>query len=205
MIINQSRTPLAEQITFDNSTNGFQALDVQAAIEEAREGGIKTFPVELHFVSGTGGNTTMGNGTFFRTKPSTFASGSFAGYTSCFPLLVPFNCKLKSLVLTFTIANFDFNATAGQVSFNLEFQRIINNGSSVWSNYQVSWGNFSGSQVPFGFNTFTLDSSNWTITSGQEELEAGDLIGWRFTKSNAPERNINNFQNILLTLNFEEA
>lgn len=191
---------------FDNASNDFVANTVQEAIEEAREGGIKTFPVELHFVSGTGGNITMNNSTFFRIKPGTFDSGSFAGYTSCFPLLVPFNCRLKDLVLTFTIANFDWvpASNAGPVSFDLEFRSIIHNGSSVYSIYRVSWGNYSGSQIPFAFNTFSLGSSNLTLISGTEVLNSGDLIGWRFVKSTAPARNINNFQNILLTLNFEE-
>ena len=193
--------PVADEIHFDHPD--FQSDNVKDAILEAK--GIATFPVELHFVSGTGGNTTMNNSSFFRIKPGTFPSGSFAGYTSCFPLLVPFLCRLKSLVITFTIANFDWTASAGPVSFDLEFQKILHNGSSVYSVYRVSWGNYSGSQISYGFNTFSLDSSNFTLISGVDNLQPGDLIGWRFVKSSAPARNINNFQNILLTLNFEEV
>jgi hypothetical protein len=167
--------------------------------------GIQTFPHFLHFHNGSGGNVTMNNGSFFRVPPSTFASGSFAGYNACFPLQAPFPSRLVSIELTFTIANFDFNATAGTVRFDLEFRRIIHNGSSVYSVYTVEWGNFSGSQISYDLNKFSLDASNFSLISGTEELTQGDLIGFRFVKSSSGVRRINNFQNILMVLNFEEA
>jgi len=167
--------------------------------------GIKTFPHFLHFHNGTGGNVTMNNGSFFRVPPSTFASGSFSGYNACFPLQVPFPCKLKTIELTFTIANFDWSASAGTIKFELEFRKIIHNGSSVHSTYNVEWGNFSGSQVSYDLNKFSLDNNNFALSSGVENLTEGDLIGFRFVKSPSGVRRINSFQNILMALNFEEV
>lgn len=169
------------------------------------EEGIKTFAVPLHFVRGSGGNLTMNNGSFFRTTPGTFNSGSFAGYNDCFPLAVPVNSQLKSIVLTCTNASYDFNANSGPINFLLEFRDIFHNGSSVYSTYLVQFGNFSGSQIGYGFNTFVLDDSNFTLQTGSPTIQAGDLIGFRFVKSSTGVRDINNFQNILLTLNFEEV
>ena len=36
MLTKHGSTPVARQVPFDNSTNGFTAIDVQAAIEEAK-------------------------------------------------------------------------------------------------------------------------------------------------------------------------
>lgn len=194
--------PVASEIPFDNTDTDFESDNVRDAIIEAK--GIRTYPVELHYVNGTGGSTTMGNGSFFRTKPGTFPSGSYSGYNACFPLLVNFKSKLVSLRLVFTIANFDWTATSGPVSFDIEFRSMTHDGSVVHSMYRISWGNYSGSQVPYAFNTFDLDSSNITLLSGPDNIDADNLIGFRFVKSTAPARNINNFSDILLTLSFEE-
>lgn len=49
-----SVTPVAESIPFDNSTNGFTADNVQAAIEEAKGGSTSIFSILTHFRNAAG-------------------------------------------------------------------------------------------------------------------------------------------------------
>lgn len=200
---------VAKSVPFESDALEWtEAENTQQAIEDCyiAAKGIKTFPYELHYVSGTGGGTTMNNSSFFRVRPGTFACGSYSGYAACFPLQVPFTCKLKSIVLTFASASFDWTAVAGPVNFELRFRTHTVNGSSEYSRILCSFGNYSGSQVPYGFNTFELTLGNgFSYISGSDEINYGEMLGVLFVKSSTGARNINNFLDIVMKLNFEEV
>jgi hypothetical protein len=140
-------TQVAESVPFDSDNVDWTSTDnVQQAIEDCYEAakGIRTFPFELHYVSGTGLNTTMSNGSIFRVRPGTFSSMSFSGYPAAFPLQTPFKCKLYSIVMTFRKADFDWNASGGQILWELETQSMVYNGSSVVNRILVRLGNAAG-------------------------------------------------------------
>lgn len=198
----------ADNIFFDNSTNDFNSDNIQEAIEEAK--GIRTFPFDLHFVSGTGLNTTMSNGSFFRVRPGTFASGSYSGYPAAFPLQLPFNCRLFSIVLTFRSAAFDWNATSGPILFEIETRDHQYNGSTVSNRILVRFGNFVNSST--GTDTFKYElffnnsgGEGFEYISGSPELGYGDMIGCRFVKAPSGVRRINSFTDIVMKLNYEEV
>jgi hypothetical protein len=200
-----SYIPVAKEVPFSNED--FQSKNVQDAIIEAK--GIKTFGYDLHFVSGTGLNTSMSNGTFFRVRPGTFSSGSFSGYPAAFPLQMPFKCKLFSIVLTFRRANFDFDSVSGPILFEIENRTHQYNGSSIVNRVLVRFGNFSGSQTgtdTFRFELFYNDTGGdgFEYISGTEELDYGELIGCRFVKAPSGDRRINSFVDIIMKLNYEE-
>lgn len=210
--------PVAESTPFEPLRNPdctgaesvLESTDVQCAIEECyhKAKGIKTFPFELHYVSGTGGGTTMNNNTFFRVRPGTFSSGSYGGYPSCFPLQMPFKCRLYSVVLTFALANFNYSATPGQVALQLTMRDHTQNGSSVHNQTLLKWGNYSGTQIPYGFNTVELFASTvgdgFQVTSGSDEYVYGQQIGVLFTLPGLT-REIQSFSDIVMKLNFEEV
>lgn len=201
-------TQVAVSIPFDNSTNGFTADNVQTAIEQAR--GIKTFSFNLHYVSGTGLNTAMNNGSFFRVNPGTFSSGSNSGYPACFPLQAPFNCKIYSIVLTFRSAAFDFNATLGPILFELETNTHTYNGKTVKNIALLQFGDFNNSST--GTSTFTYElfkttagTDGFSYVSGVEQITYGEMIGCRFVKPSSGDRRINSFRDIVMKINYEEA
>jgi hypothetical protein len=205
-------TPTAYSTPFDNSTNGFTATSTQAAIEEVWNEvvGLKTFSFDLHFVSGTGLNTSMSNGSFFRVRPGTFSSGSYSGYPSAFPLQMPYNCKLDSIILTFRKADFDFNATAGHILFEIETRDHYYNGSDVLNRTLVRFGNFSGSST--GTDTFRFElfynntgGQGFEYISGDSEIEYAKLIGCRFVKAPSGDRRINSWTDIVMKLNYIEV
>lgn len=202
-------TQVAASVPFESSELDWTDKDnVQEAIEDCyiAAKGIKTFPFELHYVSGTGGGTNMNNGSFFRVRPGTFSSGSYAGYPACFPLQIPFKCKLNSIVLTFASASYDWTNQTGPIRFELELRDHVQNGSSVQSRILVEFGSFTGSFTGYGFFRYELFLNNgFTYISGDDEIDYGQLIGVRFVKSTGGLRNINRFADIVMKLNFEEV
>lgn len=201
---------VARSVPFDNSTNDIVGDNVQSVLEELYfGGGIKTFAYDLHFVSGTGLNTNMSNGTFFRVRPSTASSGSFSGYPAAFPLQMPFACKLFSIVITFRSAAFDWNASFGPILFELESRDHAYNGSAINNRILVSFGNFNFSSTgtdTFRYELFFNDQGGegFSYISGDPELSFGQMIGYRFVKAPSGDRRINSFVDIVLKLNFEE-
>ena len=205
--------PIQEAIDTPFESSGLEwteASNVQDAIEECYTAakGIKTFPFELHYVSGTGLNTSMSNGNFFRVRPGTFLSGSYSGYPAAFPLQMPFNCKLYSIVLTFREASFDWNATGGSILFELEFRNHFYNGSDIKARLLVTIpGSFQFSSTGTDTFRYELFSNNFSvIDSGLPNLFGyGDMIGVRFVKAPSGDRRINSFRDIVMKLNFEEV
>jgi len=169
--------------------------------------GVNTFPFELHYVSGTGLNTTMSNGSFFRVRPGTFLSGSYSGYPAAFPLQMPYRCKLYSIVLTFREASFDWSAVPGPLLFELEFRSHYYNGSDVKTRVVVSFGNFSGSSTGHSTWRYELFENSWTYIDPvlPKEFEYAEMIGVRFVKAPSGARRINSWTDIVLKLNFEEV
>jgi len=210
---------VAETVPFDNDNLDWTTSDnVQEAIIDAYEAakGIRTFPLDLHYVSGTGLNTSMSNGTIFRVRPGTFNSMSFSGYPAAFPLQMPFNCRLYSIVMTFREASFDWNSSGGQILWELETQKMTYNQSSVANRILVRLGNygtgFGGSGNSTGTNTWTAElffnnsgGDGFEYISGDPELSYGDLIGCRFVKAPSGDRRVNSWRDIVLKLNFEEV
>jgi len=197
-------SPSSREVSFYEEN--FDAKNVHDAILQAR--GIKTFNHNLHYVSGSGLNTTMGNGSFFRVYPTTFSSGSYSGYPSAFPLKMPYDCKMLSIVLTFRKAAFDYNATEGQLLFELESRNHVYNGSSVYSRTLVRFGSFSGNSTGDSTHNYELFYNNtgedgFEFISGDEFFNYSDIIGFRFVKAPSGNRRINNFTDILLTIVYE--
>jgi len=192
-----------------NKKSPLLSEEVQSAIEECywKAKGIKTFPFELHFVSGTGLNTSMSNGSFFRVRPGTFSSGSFSGYPAAFPLQMPFRCKLYSIILTFRVAAFDFNATAGPILFELEFRVHFYNGSDVKTRILVSFGNFSGNSTGTDTWRYELFDDSFSVIDPllPNDFDYAEMIGVRFVKASSGDRRINSFTDIVMKLNFEEV
>jgi len=214
MIKNIDITQVAESLPFEASSEYSAILlsdNTRDAIEEAysKAKGIRTFPFELHYVSGTGLNTTMSNGAFFRVRPGTSASGSYSGYPSAFPLQSPFNCKLYSIVLTFRNMNFDWSATSGPICFEIETRNHYYNGSDVSSRVQVTFGNFSGSLT--GHDTwryelfYNTSGDGFYRISGDEFHNYGDMIGCRFVKASVGDRKVNSMVDVVMKLNYEEV
>jgi hypothetical protein len=181
--------------------------------------GLKMFPTyksilkkrviyyDLHYVKGTGLNESMSNGSFFRVTPGTFSSGSYSGYPSAFPLKLPFNCKLTNISLIFRLANFDWNATAGNIILGLEIRTHLYNGSSVHSEIIVPFGNFSGNNTGTDTHKYILTEDDFYYFSGVETINKDELIGVRFIKPDASvgDRRINSFVDIVMKLEFEEV
>lgn len=204
-------TQTAKETPFDSSdVNWTSADDTEEAIKDCyiAAKGIKTFPFELHYVSGTGLNTSMSNGAFFRVRPGTFASGSYSGYPSAFPLQMPFSCKLYSIVLTFREASFDWNATPGSILFELEFRRHYYNGSGVLCRLLVT--------IPGSFNLGSTGTNTWRYELFNTNFSVidpalpnnflyGEMVGVRFVKASSGDRRINSFKDIVMKLNFEEV
>jgi len=205
----------AKHLDFDKTTTIGQIINkdnVQEAIEQAYflAKGIRTFPFELHYVSGSGLNTNMSNGSFFRVRPGTFSSGSYSGYPAAFPLQTPFNCKLYSIVLTFRSAAFDWNANFGPILFEIETRDHVYNGSSILNRILVRFGNFRYSSTgtdTFRYELFYNDvgGEGWSYISGDPGIiDYGKLIGCRFVKAPSGDRRINRFVDIVMKLNYEE-
>lgn len=210
----KQKIQVAEETPFDNSNSEFNADNVQDAIEEAK--GIRTFPFELHYVSGTGLNTKMTNGSFFRVRPGTFSSGSYSGYPAAFPLQTPFRCKLYSIVLTFRKADFDWNASGGQILFEIETRNHYYNGSDIYNRILVRMGNYGTGYGGWGSSSgdgtweqelFFNDSGGdgFEYISGDDEIDFAVMIGCRFVKAPSGDRRINSFRDIVMKLNYEEV
>lgn len=210
----KQKIQVAEETPFDNSNSEFNADNVQDAIEEAK--GIRTFPFELHYVSGTGLNTKMTNGSFFRVRPGTFSSGSYSGYPASFPLQTPFRCKLYSIVLTFRKADFDWNASGGQILFEIETRNHYYNGSDIYNRILVRMGNYGTGYGGWGSSSgdgtweqelFFNDSGGdgFEYISGDDEIGFAVMIGCRFVKAPSGDRRINSFRDIVMKLNYEEV
>ena len=162
----------------------------------------------MHYVSGTGLNTSMGNGSFFRVRPGVFSSGSYSGYPSAFPLQIPFNCKLRSIVLTFRQASFDYNVTSGQILFEIETRSHVYNGSSIHNRVLVRFGDFSGNSTGHSTHTYELFYNNvggdgFEYISGDGEIDCGTMIGCRFVKAPSGDRRINSWTDIIMKLNYD--
>lgn len=87
-----TRTQLAQQTPFDNTSNGFVSTQVQAAIEEAKlTGGTQRFSI-----------TFINNGTLTNNQR--------VGYSEAFPttpVIVPKNAVLKEITFANSAANSD--------------------------------------------------------------------------------------------------
>jgi len=190
----------------------FTSDNVQDAIYESyvKSKGIRTFPFELHYVSGTGLNTNMSNGSFFRVRPGTFSSGSYSGYPAAFPLQIPFDCKLFSIVLTFRQASFDWNANFGPILFEIETRDHYYNGSDIHNRILVRFGNWNFSSTGTATHQFELfyndtGGQGFSYISGNQVHGYGDMVGCRFVKAPSGDRRINSFRDIVMKLNFEEV
>jgi hypothetical protein len=170
---------------------------------------IRRFSIELHFVSGTGLNTTMSNGSFFRVRPGTSPSGAYSGYPAAFPYQFPYAAKLETAIMTFRVAAFDFNATAGPVLWELETRAHVYNGSSVYNRLLMSFGTFSGNST--GTDTWRFEltdngaADSFSYIEGDAAIDYGEMIGFRFVKAPSGDRRINSFTDIILKLNYMEA
>lgn len=208
-------TDVAGSLPFDKSTEIGVILDsdnTQEAIERAYvlAKGIRTFPFELHYVSGTGLNTTMSNGSIFRVRPGVFPSASYSGYPAAFPLQMPFKSQIFSIILTFRQAAFDYNAIAGHILFELESRVHTYNGSSVCNRILVRFGNYSGNSTGHDKHQYELfyndtGGAGFEYIEGDCEHEYGDMVGCRFVKAPTGDRRINSFTDIIMKLNFEEV
>lgn len=135
--VRQLRTALNN--LFSNSGNGFIATNVQDAIVEARDTAVGKARFAMVFVH----NGTVGNNTwlgFSELVPSNTT-----------PLVVPVNCKLNELAMSFNGANVD------------GVLRIFKNGTANPANVIYS-------------NTFTNQSTLKLMTGLNLSLVAGDLL-----------------------------
>jgi hypothetical protein len=185
----------ADNIFFEPSITDIEADNIRDAIEENR------FIWKLHFVSGTGLNTSFGNGSFFRAWPGTFANGSFSGYPAAFPITMPYDCKIKRMKLFFRSAAFDFNSTQGPIQMELEFRTHVYNGSSVYTRINIAFGSFQFSGTGTQDFIFDFEESDLTyLASLPESFDKGQIVGVRFVKSASGDRRINSLVDVLLDI-----
>lgn len=191
----------ANRIYFDTTTPIGQLIghdNVQDALEHLYTKS-RSYTWQIHRRSGT-----LNNGSFFYADLTTTPCGSYSGYPSCYCLSVPYNSKIASINLIVTNAAWSWTNTTGPIHFKMEVRDHNQNGSSVVNNITASWGNYTGTQLGYGFHQFTLYPDQELTFQNGNIFSANDLIGIRFVKSSFGTRDINNFTNIILQINFEE-
>lgn len=187
--------------SFDDTTTIGQLIghdNVQEAIEHLYQKA-RAYTWQIHRRQGT-----LNNGSFFYADLTTSPCGSYSGYPSCYCLSVPYNSRITSINVIVTDAAWSWTNTTGPISFIMEVRSHYQNGSNAINNILASWGSYTGTQLGYGFHQFTLYPDSELSFSNGNSFNVNDLIGIRFQKSGVGVRDINNFTNIILQINFEE-
>jgi hypothetical protein len=181
---------------FDNTTNGFTATEVQSAIEEAKTTATakRTFLVEVQKAG------SMSNASWFNRL--SVVSGSYSGWPSGYPFVVPFDCTLTRVLIGLSGASYDYrNAGAGNVFIQLATYNHDYNGTtqSMLINTTIT-GSFSGGS--FAGQNIKREITSWSLSSGGISLAKHDIIGVQFRKDTSQEGQCYTIVNPLVLLEY---
>lgn len=163
----------------------------------------KDFYAQIHKTKT--GNNLMSNATWFDHAPSAIACGSYSGFgTSVQPIIIPFNCSLKNVLLNFRKANFDWRATAGSIFIELGFYSHIYNGASDYCRLGMTLsGSFSGNTT--GDGTFKFPIEEIVARVGTNAFLQNQIIGVQLRKDISREGQIQSLSDPVLQLQFRET
>lgn len=189
---------VAKSVPFDNSTNGFTAGDVQAAIEEAKSSTPKrSFFAEILY------SGAMSNASWFN-RHGNHTSGSYSGWPSGWPFVVPFGCALTRVLIGLSGASFDYRSSSGNIYIQLAAYTHAYNGTTQAMLIDTTiTGSYSGSSFT-GQNT-KKEITTWTVNSGSVSFTKHDIIGFQFRKDISKAGQCYNITNSYLLLEFTEA
>lgn len=150
----------------------------------------------------TTGNNNMSNGAWFYNFGGRYLTGSWSGYASnCTPLQIPYNCRIKTIILTFRYAAFDWLATAGQLHASFNFQTHAYDGSSTLTDLGIRFGNFSGNNTGTSTHRYVITSFEEIV--GTNYFPVYELLGVRFLKTAQPDGGaINSWIDPVITFHF---
>lgn len=128
------------------------------------------------------GNRSMSNASWFDAHPSMYSTGSYSGYNAnIMPFIVPYNCKVSKVTLTFRRARFDWRSSAGNLLFEFGFYRMTHNSHEDICRLGIELeGSFSGNDT--NINTFSYEVFNFTERVGDNLFFAKDILGVQFRK-----------------------
>lgn len=150
----------------------------------------------------TNGYNNMSNGAWFDNFGGRYLTGSWSGYASnCTPLQIPYNCRIKTIILTFRYASFDWRSSAGPIHASFNFQTHVYDGSSTLTDFGVSFGSFSGDNT--GHSTHRYVITNFEEITGTNYFPVYELLGVRFLKTTQPDGGaINSWSDPVVTFHF---
>lgn len=149
------------------------------------------------------GTNTMIPGEWFDCTGGTYSTGSFSGYAkSCTPVYVAFHRFVRSIHLIFEKAIFVNRATAGTISFTIEFYSITRTSATSIVQIKCEFGSFSGTTTGDGF--WHYDINSFTIVSGTNDIPEGTLIGAVFKQPTSNPGDMTSITNPVLSILFEE-
>jgi hypothetical protein len=193
----------AKYLGFDNLTNGFVATKVQEAIEEAKANA--TAKMKLYCELNYRPAGAMSNASWFNRGPGANISGSYSGWPSAFPLVIPFNCSLTRVCFNLSAAGYDWrNSGAGNIFAQLAAYSHAYNGTTAEMQIDLTiTGSFTGGS--FVSQNIEREMTSWAVNSGSTSFVKGKKLGFQFRKDISKEGQCYSITNPYLLLEFTET
>lgn len=149
-------------------------------------------------------NGTLTNGSWFRRSPGTGISGSWSGYPSAYPFVLPFDCTLSKIFLNVSGAGYDWRGSPGEIFIDIGiFSHVYNGSSKIYTAGLTLDGPFSGSS--FSGQNIKEVIVNMTDTFGTNAFLKNTLVGFMLLKEASRSGQCNNLVNSYLSFEFTEV
>jgi hypothetical protein len=163
----------------------------------------RSFNYQIHKTKN--GNNLMTNATWFDVWPSSTSSGSYSGFgSSTQPIIIPYNCRLSNVLISFRRAYFDWRSSPGNIFIELGFYTHLYNQATDYCRLGMELiGSFSGGYS--NYNTYKFDISEFTARVGNNSFTKNSLLGVQLRKDISQQGQIQSLSDPILLLTFEES
>ncbi len=162
-------------------------------------GGPRTFHAEIK------ADGSLGTGAFYDRPPGNSPSGSWSGWTSADPYVIPFDCKLVRAVVAAVSGSFDWRSSPGSLFSGLELRSHAYNGTSSLAVFSLELvGSYTGGSFSAG-PQWVVDGSSIVLVSGANLFPRGSIVGLLHASISSTPGRIYNWTDPLISLEFEEV
>jgi len=146
-------------------------------------------------------NRNINNATWLNNNGDK-VSGSYSGWTSSYPTILPTNCAISKILIAFKGASYDWRSSPGNLFFCLSIYTHLYNSASLKTSLNLELdGDFTGSS--FDHTSYIWTVNTFTELTGSNLFSEKDVVGFMFRKDNTQPGQIWRVKELIVTILFE--